>query len=796
MAVRFTAAGQHYTRALGLGSRTALTVCAWVKLGTDLDAIATLMTIDNGTGDYFALRTAANGTTMRAMTDAGVHATRPMTVGKWYFVAMTASNTGGMLMTKALDEADYTVSTWSATHATNAANLRIGVWAGGGTYFPGSVAGLRIWTTAMSEVELEAESYGFAPSRLADLVAFYRFVKPSTTDDSGNGHTLSGGAGASAEPDPPMGVTSTISEGFETATPAFTMTGDWERTTDEANAGGSWSLRSSATITDNDVSDVEVIAPPGATTVSFAYRVSSEPTYDHFDVFVDGTAVMAAQSGEVPWTQAGPVPVRPGSIVRFSYSKDVNGRNGADAAFIDDITFTVADPPMRFNVFDGGTAGAPLTPANSGGASGDAIDLVVGSPAFSNAIPHRDGLVVTNAVAGSDTHIDWTGITQPGDTICARLYLYRAGSPVDVGGVFALIGPDGVVSKVWMYPDGTIDIYTGAVDNLAVSGTIPIPIGQWVRLEWRYTIDALGNGTVEQWTYLAADSSAHDDYVISSTWAWPGGKPADAEFHLLRDATSQCYVDEIAVADVKIGSTFPQVTAPVWVNIETDTAQPITGRKIRSVGQVTSTDEAHPVRPGKRRAVGQPVEADAAAAVRGRRIRPIGQVMEGDSAGRVTTARARSVGQVVETSSAVAITPDAGNMLVRVLETDAARRVRPAKVAHVGQVTESASAAHVAAAHRIPIAHVVETSAAAELRGAKSRRVEAVAEADTATRVDTGVLRRVTESDAAMPITAVKYRRRPMRAGRPRVAWQARSPRTPWAAGRPHTRWSAGSPRT
>ncbi|WP_344897688.1 hypothetical protein, partial [Nonomuraea antimicrobica] len=209
---------------------------------------------------------------------------------------------------------------------------------------------------------------------------------------------------------------------------------------------------------------------------------------------------------------------------------------------------------------------------------------------------------------------------------------------------------------------GGIDIYSGAVGTHVVGNAVALPVGQWVRLEWRYTIDGSGNGTVEMWTYLSADSTAHDDYVVSSTVAWPGGKPRDVEFHLGRDTTSQMYVDEVAVSDVKIGSAVPQIAAPVGVITESDTARSITVRKVRNVAQAPSVEVALPIRPAKVRRVGQVVEVDSAVSVARRKVHAVGQVVESGTVAQVVPAHRRIIGQVVEIDTAAKITPDVGNV--------------------------------------------------------------------------------------------------------------------------------------
>lgn len=108
-----------------------------------------------------------------------------------------------------------------------------------------------------------------------------------------------------------------------------------------------------------------VEVPYGATdaVLSLLYRVSSEPDYDHFRIYVDNfgirkegptgsndTDAVLERSGEVGWTQWS-YPLSPGvHIVRLEYHKDGATDGGEDTAFVDDIKleyrFSEETPPQ------------------------------------------------------------------------------------------------------------------------------------------------------------------------------------------------------------------------------------------------------------------------------------------------------------------------------------------------------------------------------------------------------------------------------------------------------------------
>ncbi|PZG20620.1 hypothetical protein [Nonomuraea aridisoli] len=583
-------------------------------------------------------------------------------------------------------------------------------------------------------------------------------------------------------------------EDFEDATYVVTITagGDtgWTRDTTEGHDSGA-SLRSGV-ITDEQTTDAIVTVPPGATGMRFWYLVSSEETFDKFQLLIDGVEQYpeGGLSGEIPWTQSDTFDVSAATTVIFRYFKDVSVPAGADAAWIDDLTFTFGGGIVRGNVFDGGTHGETITTGNSGGASGDPFNSVVGSLQYTN-VQARAGLAAVNPAAGVDCHLDWRAVAQPGDVFCARLYLWLVAAPTAAQRVFVLLGSAGVVSAVWIFPDREITAYAGFSETAAAGFTTPVPTEQWVRIELRYTIGAAGNGTVEMWLYLAANSSAHDDYAISTTLAWPNGKPEGAEFHLQRD-TGYWYLDDVAIADEKIGSASPEQSATVGQVAEGDAARSVSGRKTRGIGQAATTAAAHPIAATKRGQVGQAAE-DAAAQLLGRRKQRAlgGQASELDGVSPMGRAHAAQVSQVAETGTARHIAPLVGTPVPQTGEDDTALPVTGRKIRALGQAAEGDAAAAVAAGLQRAVGQVLAVDSAQPMVRVSVLEVGQAAELDTALRINSSALGLVAEADVALPITPVVYAARPMRAGPVRVAWAAASPRVRWVAGRPRLRWSS-----
>lgn len=128
-----------------------------------------------------------------------------------------------------------------------------------------------------------------------------------------------------------------ITEDFESGDlTGFTTDGNAVWTVDTVDADqGTYSARSGV-ITGNQSSNLHYTATATATVnaIRFRYRVSSEPVSDFLNFYVDNVLV-AAYSGEVPWTTA-VIPITAGlHAFKWEYKKDPNTNTGSDLARID-----------------------------------------------------------------------------------------------------------------------------------------------------------------------------------------------------------------------------------------------------------------------------------------------------------------------------------------------------------------------------------------------------------------------------------------------------------------------------
>lgn len=197
MATRFTAAGG-YSRALSGGAQAAYTMACWGRIDVDRNAASTFLDFDDGVGtDYVILQTAADGTSLQVVESFNVVGTIALTVGTWYFMAVSVNAGTGTLYVRPLGTPTWTTLALTGLKSSlSMVNARIGdsVFA---EPLNGSVTAAKFWFAALSQAELDAEYGQHVPSRTAGLRAWYPLAVPELTDYSGNSQTLTAATGTS-----------------------------------------------------------------------------------------------------------------------------------------------------------------------------------------------------------------------------------------------------------------------------------------------------------------------------------------------------------------------------------------------------------------------------------------------------------------------------------------------------------------------------------------------------------------------------------------------------------------------
>ena len=179
------------------GLATNFSITCWAKLAVDRNTYSMIIGQDNGGGNYYQIGPVSNGTTLSRDGTSGASANTgyDMVVGTWVFIGSvndTGAGTdifgwkpaGGSWSTVALS-AGITV-----TGPADANTFYIGK-NGFGDWFQGSIAAVKVWSAVLTDAELQAEAATYAPVKTSGLWASYSFASgPQTTDDSGNGRTL------------------------------------------------------------------------------------------------------------------------------------------------------------------------------------------------------------------------------------------------------------------------------------------------------------------------------------------------------------------------------------------------------------------------------------------------------------------------------------------------------------------------------------------------------------------------------------------------------------------------------
>ncbi|GAA3144843.1 hypothetical protein GCM10010466_39910 [Planomonospora alba] len=425
---------------------------------------------------------------------------------------------------------------------------------------------------------------------------------------------------------------------------------------------------------------------------------------------------------------------------------------------------TPAGPILRANTFDGAAHGTVVTQVNSGGASGHAFTSIAGSPQVSDTF-FNDGyrMAVVNTQQDVDTHLDWTNVTVTGNVFTARLYMRLTSDVAEAQRLFVLLGAGDIVSGVWLSPQGFLAVFRGLADEQVAVSTQFVPLGAWMRLELRYTIDGAGSGTAEMWMYFDPDSDLANDYVVTPVTTWPGGKPNGAEFHLQHDAGGRWYLDNPAVGNAKIGALFPKIVRPVGRAVESDTATSM--RPPLSI--TTGTETAQPVARTKTRPVTAASDTALARPLQRVYARPVGQAVEDDTVFEIRWDL--KVWTAAETTTATPVQPAKSRLVARVIDVDDVWPVQRFKTVLLA-VPDDAGTARPVTRFRI---RAVQRANERDLPGSTWLGPAVV-----------GQLVQAAETGAARAVT---YQTRPLRVAGVYRIWRITRTRRAWSAGSPTT---------
>lgn len=196
------------------------------------------------------------------------------------------------------------------------------------------------------------------------------------------------------------GAGPTLSAALDTTNLTWTTSGNANWFGETATSHDGNSAAQSGAITDSQATALQTTVPANGQ-VSFYWKVSSEQDLDFLKFYINGTE-QDSISGDVDWTQT-TYPVVAGDTLRWEYSKDESGSDGADAAWVDQVQFTtnaVSNAPVlvslsltlqRYNDFVNGTVAYYAYPY---------ISSISPAPVTTNRIQSPDGVMFSEVWAG------------------------------------------------------------------------------------------------------------------------------------------------------------------------------------------------------------------------------------------------------------------------------------------------------------------------------------------------------------------------------------------------------------
>jgi hypothetical protein len=223
MSTRFDAASDRISFAgtmFAVGSGFTITAWAWVSVDTDANSTFARLHASSGGSTIATWATGSDGLSgPNYFTGGGsVSNATNMAVGAWRKIAISCSGTTGKSYVNTIG------GTTEVDSGTVGVGTPDGITLGGRSSsdssepFNGRLAYVRVWTTELTQVQIEAEWASATPVITSGLWASWPLTDSTDlTDHSGNGRNLTAGTTAvSTEADPPLSgsVTGTAAGAF------------------------------------------------------------------------------------------------------------------------------------------------------------------------------------------------------------------------------------------------------------------------------------------------------------------------------------------------------------------------------------------------------------------------------------------------------------------------------------------------------------------------------------------------------------------------------------------------------
>jgi hypothetical protein len=204
VATRFDASGEHYSATNGAVTGTFSATC-WVYVSVDRVAFSSFLAFESvatSPGTYLELGIDQDRQLYLFSNSGDVDSAHLVDVGVWYRIGIVVVGATGTLYYgtgNSLTAVQSTISNGTRSFFFIGTN-------GYGEWLDGRIAGVKVWSAELTQSEIEAEFVSLDPVRTANLLRAHKLQVPETTDYSGSSNTLTGGTGASAEADPPVGI--------------------------------------------------------------------------------------------------------------------------------------------------------------------------------------------------------------------------------------------------------------------------------------------------------------------------------------------------------------------------------------------------------------------------------------------------------------------------------------------------------------------------------------------------------------------------------------------------------------
>jgi hypothetical protein len=223
MSTRFDAASDRISFAgtmFSVGAGFTITAWAWVSVDTDANSTFARLHASSGGSTIATWATGSDGLSgPNYFTGGGsVSNSTNMAVGAWRKIAISCSGTTGKSYVNTIG------GTTEVDSGTVSVGTPDGITLGGRSPadssepFNGRLAYVRVWTTELTQTQIEAEWASSTPVITSGLWASWPLIDSTDlTDHSGNGRNLSAGTTAvSTEADPPLSssVTGTAAGAF------------------------------------------------------------------------------------------------------------------------------------------------------------------------------------------------------------------------------------------------------------------------------------------------------------------------------------------------------------------------------------------------------------------------------------------------------------------------------------------------------------------------------------------------------------------------------------------------------